>query len=584
MRALLIVAVVCAASLTRGQWLTQTLDLPEGWSGVHLTVQPVDDACVDVFAGKPILSVTWWCRDASILGDGSPPGPQTRIWFPKDPGASTFFRMMGGQSYLIETSAATTVPVKGVPSLPASQLWLGQANLVGMHVPPGQNVFLSEYFEFFGHLATSNPYARVPRDGTPTTVQGNYRPQPLQALWVTTQGEGTAEYSGPFNLSIDGPGSVLNFAGVVSPRTLRIRNNAGSTRTLRIATLASETPPAGQGSLAGPVPLLRGTLDWSHGYPREQFDPWVLPWTTTLEAHETLELRLLPDLASMPPAAGAYQHLLLISDQGSSDNDPSLTQGRCRYRIGVRADGDLAAQEQPIGLWVGHVVLNEVNRARMLSGVEGVWDPEALHPTGREFTFRLVLHVDAYGVTRLLKEVFAATAPQGSPNEGNALLPSRQTAEDFLALNPGATIRRISSANFPFIEPLSLEGPGFAVADATLTGEITLPFDDRVNPFVHAFHPDHDNLEFRNSLRIEKTDGADGHGDYESWSVAREIGLTFAAGDPLGPNVSWNLSETGGTYSEIVTGLNKTEIRTAGIFRLAKVSDVDTLWTVSAPD
>lgn len=103
---------------------------------------------------------------------------------------------------------------------------------------------------------------------------------------------------------------------------------------------------------------------------------------------------------------------------------------------------------------------------------------------------------------------------------------------------------------------------------------------NRVNPFVHGFHPDHDNLDFPNGVRTEKDGSADGTGDYESWSVARQVAFAFAAEDPAGPNPRWNVTETGGVYTETVAGLGKTEIKTSGAFRLSKVSDAsgDTAW------
>ncbi len=157
------------------------------------------------------------------------------------------------------------------------------------------------------------------------------------------------EYAGPFNVSLDSSAAVIGFSGVLAPRTLRIKNNAGIAQTVRINRIASEAPPAGQGTLAGAVPLMRSVIDWSAGYPREAYADIAFPWVTNIAANATLEIKLLPKLAAMPPSSGNYQSILVISDQGSADNNAALTQGRCVYRVGVRAAGNLAEQIQPIG-------------------------------------------------------------------------------------------------------------------------------------------------------------------------------------------------------------------------------------------
>jgi hypothetical protein len=243
----------------------------------------------------------------------------------------------------------------------------------------------------------------------------------------------------------------------------------------------------------------------------------------------------------------------------------------------VRAEGDLIEQTQPTGLWVGNVVLDGVNRAQMRSGVSNVWDAAAIQSAQYPFTFRVIVHVDEYGVTRLMKEAFLASVP----GEANTLLASREAAINFRAQHADAEIRRISSANFPFVAPEILGGGSFATADAVLSGTILQTHDDKTNPFVHAYHPDHDNVEFRNGTMEQKDNGASGIGDYESWAVNRDLSFTFAGSDPVGANQQWNISVTGGTYDETITGLNKTEIKTHGAFRLNKVSDVSRIFYVS---
>jgi hypothetical protein len=329
--------------------------------------------------------------------------------------------------------------------------------------------------------------------------------------------------------------------------------------------------------VAGLVPLMYAIIDWSAGFPRETFVDFELPWSTNIAAGAELELRFLPKVVEMPVSTDAYQNILNITDLGSSDNSAIPGGQRCLYQIGVRAEGNLAEQIQPTGLWVGNVVLDGVNRAQMRTGVSNVWDSAVIQPAPHPFTFRVILHVDEYGVIRLMKEAFIAVIP----DVGNSLLASRDAAIAFRTSYPDSAIRRISSANFPFMIPKEFSGGAFAVAGDLLSATVRQEHDDKTNPFVHAYHPDHDNLEFRNGSVTNKPNGADGIGDYESWAVSRDISFTFSGQDPVGFNPKWNISVTGGAYQETINGLNKTEIKTSGVFRLNKVSDVSRILYVS---
>lgn len=573
------------ASIAHAQWITQNISLSTGWNSVSLKVNPENQLCANFFNGQPIEVVSWWCRSSDGEGgytqdpdDPTPPSPEMRNWYPGNPGASTFFQMIGGESYLIKATAPAVLSVKGTPAMPVPVLFGGMANLSGLNLRNGSSVMLSEYFSYFDELAPSMPFAKVKSsDASAVITPPNMVPNANEALWVSASGGGIYTYAGPFNVELSPPGKIISFNGVVAPKTVKIHNNADIERSITINRTASSVPPAGQGGLAGPVPLMRAVIDWSGGFPRETYEDISFPFSTNIAANADFELKLLPKVASLPLSADAYQSILEISDLGSSDNVGIPGGERCLYKIGVRAEGDLAEQTQPTGLWVGNVVLDGVNRAQTRSGVSNVWDTAAIQTAYHPFTFRVILHVDEYGVTRLLKEVFLAT----DPVNGNYVLASRADAVNFRAQHPDAPIRRISSANFPFMAPVEITGGSFATADNQLEGSITQAHDDKTNPFVHAFHPDHDNVEFLNGTMYDKSNGATGMGDYEAWAVSRDISFTFAGNDPVGSNPKWNISETGGMYEESITGLSKTEIKTQGVFRLNKVSDVARILYVS---
>ena len=133
------------------------------------------------------------------------------------------------------------------------------------------------------------------------------------------------------------------------------------------------------------------------------------------------------------------------------------------------------------------------------------------------------------------------------------------------------------------MEPLALEGGAFMDGGATLSATYTQEYDDKTNPFVHSFHPQHDNIAFNNQRPSKLGSGDEGTGEYESWGVTREISLTFTSEDPTGAASAdaWNRTITGGIYEETVHGLTGQgrPIKTRGAFRLTKVNDCPTLAT-----
>jgi hypothetical protein len=88
-------------------------------------------------------------------------------------------------------------------------------------------------------------------------------------------------------------------------------------------------------------------------------------------------------------------------------------------------------------------------------------------------------------------------------------------------------------------------------------------------PFLHTYHPDHDNKDARFENVLDP--------GIESHTVNRNIilGIKAAAGPGEGPQ--WGNTLLSGTFSETLTGIHKQSIQVSGIFALGKVSDIPTL-------
>ena len=174
---------------------------------------------------------------------------------------------------------------------------------------------------------------------------------------------------------------------------------------------------------------------------------------------------------------------------------------------------------------------------------------------------------------KLLQRVFVGTLASG--NNGVAV---KQSLLDATKLE---TTQRISCVHLPVSEDnLPWVCGGDLASGQTMTVTVDVGYNDQAsNPFVHTYHPDHDNLavDFKTVQPVGR----------ESYRIRREIKLTF---EPPGSGFA-SLTRTGrqllGTYEETMTlfGLatsgtaNEKSYAMKGAFALNRISDIATLET-----
>jgi len=77
---------------------------------------------------------------------------------------------------------------------------------------------------------------------------------------------------------------------------------------------------------------------------------------------------------------------------------------------------------------------------------------------------------------------------------------------------------------------------------------VVLSFDDPLNPFQHAYHPDHDNLDARFAQKLPE--------GRESFTVSRQLQIQFTETDPANLGLAgWGDTQLGGVYQETIVGL-----------------------------
>jgi hypothetical protein len=203
------------------------------------------------------------------------------------------------------------------------------------------------------------------------------------------------------------------------------------------------------------------------------------------------------------------------------------------------------AQTTPTGLWTGEITLDKVSEVhfRQTTGA----NPTA---TAAPFTMRVLLHVDAAGSVKLLKEAVLMKTNGATPVPVIVTQPNLIPNFTGIVDRGGKLVgRRFSSASFPMTADTQAL-TGSVAAAGTATGTLTLAANSPVNPFRHKYHPDLANAGVE---------------------VSRALTLSIAAGESPADH------KLLGTWAETITGLHKTPISISGSVTLTRVSNTATL-------
>ncbi|MBK9137169.1 MAG: hypothetical protein IPM17_00105 [Verrucomicrobia bacterium] len=578
----------------QAQWVTQTLSLKAGWNAVFLHVDATH-ATLDQLIGAaapivtPIEQVWRWNPNPAthqfIQSPQQPvdTGSQWSVWRRSGGAPATLDRLTGNTAYLVYSTADYSWQLKGQPALPSYRWSTSGLNFFGFPtVPTGAPSFedflaevpslqFSEIFQYPGGEFGANNPRRVFALRTTPVRRG-------EAFWIRA-GEVYNHYFGPFEVTAAGSGRVA-FGDTLSSFSFRLRNQTAAELTVTMELIASEAPPTGQPAIVAVPPLLlRGplnTVDLTYGVSDL---PVNTPQTWTLaprgEPGSEAEIVLGLDRAAITANVGDLLAGVL-----------RLTDSRGHSQI------DLAVSAQPAsraGLWVGAAAVTEVGQY-LQSYLRDSANQLVVQEDGRyvvtevitnltavpePFPLRLIVHNPATGPARLMQRVYHGYNAATNPIVANL--------ESALARNLIAESRRVSASHLPWSD--ANQGWSFSgglAQDAVIVTTVTTPFNDqRSNPFLHTYHPDHDNLDAR--FRNELPRGS------ESYTLVREITLAFKPpANDFNSRVSAGLT-LGGDYLETlrVQGLargggavDERRFDVKGVFQLNRVSDVPTLTLV----
>jgi hypothetical protein len=604
------------------QWVTQTNALKPGWNSVFLHVD-ASHATLDQLVGNdltnPIEEIWYWQPSLPTgqfvespqlpTGSGSQWAAWTRLAGPTSP----LQRLTGNSAYLVRVAnsvASYNWRVPGKPVSPTYRWTLTGLNFIGFPTPtapaPSFESFLApapqlqqnaEIYRYQGgELGATNPVRVFAFRNTPV--------QRDQAYWVRA-GESYNQYFGPLQI-LQGSPSGIRFADTGGQAQLRLRNLADAPVIITLRQIPSEAPPAGQTSLQGEPPLLlRGpinTTNLTFGYTALASGPQQ--WSLAAAGQVGSEVEVVIGLNRSQMIGGPgdlFAGVLRFTD----------SLGLSQVDVAVSAE-----KESTAGLWVGGAEVAYVShylkpyamagsaaeftslldRLQLVEGVNGYHyerDPNTGRvlvfggpdqKTGsylldgpikvdsgtvaRPFPFRLIVHHDG-GTARLLQKVY-----HGVGLGSNAVLTTR---EHLLLPSQLGAARRISSVHFPTSPGNNTWAfSGSMQPGGSLTAVVPLAYDDQAsNPFLHTYHPDHDNLDAQFTTTLAR--------GIESYGVTRQMTLTFTAPEDDFNSLTQSSQDLVGNYAEVITlearGSQTRQYNVLGTFSLKRVSDIAALTT-----
>lgn len=568
-RGLGLLVLLFSAGLAQGEWGEQLLELEPGWNAVFLEVQPLENSCAEVFAGLPVESVWYWNKRFEPVqfvedpGNLNPRQPDWLAWFPPEhPNAflTDLFAVMAGDCYLVQVGggARQTLLLEGRREV-RRHAWVPDSfNFVGFHVAPQSPPTFKSFFAGDKALAGQTIY-RTGADGknrqvlkpeTETLRRG-------EAYWVYCKGP--SDYAGP--LKVEFPlREGLVYGELLREQSLKLTNDSDVARKVTVRLLPSDRPDKSGDS---GLPALGGGVALSY-YSLISWAKLEEPLTFDMPPGRLQEIQLAVrrrDMSQSGDPGALYESVLEVSD------DKGML-----YRIPVSSKGAVGYG----GLWVGTVSLNAVSEAG------NSFDPVTTKPVAQPFNFRIIVHVDGNGAARLLQHVslMQVQAKYGpSPDDpavqveteparyvvlsNDSLIPDYQG----VSMRDGQMVgRRISAPAFSLSSPALLAGQ----INDELKGTLQVGYQDPLNPFVHKFHPDHNNLDERHEQQLPE--------GMESYTFSRALTLDFAEQDPEALGLpEWGYEVIGGAYSEKLSGVHVRDIYMSGTFRLTRVLDVPVL-------
>lgn len=579
---------------------TQVITLNPGWNAIHIHLLPANPELNAVFSGLALDSV--WAYES---GQGSPDFIQEVTepalakagwlsWVPAnrvDAFQNSLFQLQVHRAYLVKFTGTTpaSLTLTGRPSVRTFPWQPNALNFRGLPVDPAiPPTFLSFFQPSPAHYSAATGLEAIYRldsAGAWHRVAPSDQIRHGEAYWIYCRGG--SEYVAPLVVN-PGRGDGFDFDFAADELDLNLVNLRSTGINVTVTDLASPTP--------NPLAYAERQPDQRLTWP-ELPTPWVRPVPSTTSTRERLAVRR----ASM--TADLFETVLEITDGlGTRYLAPVsvVRQTAPAANVSAASGGGRLGRARPAasseaishaGLWVGTASVNALSEAhsgplttnliegftlqmetnsvsrivttnRIPNSVLRTAPSMAPTPTASEFNLRLLVHVDATGQTRLLKEVIEMWQNGTTTNDAAGVASVDQPGRYVLVTDDrligqftgisardGVPVgRRLSTATFDFADnELPMTGD-FAVGSSVI-GTNNLSETFARNPFKHRYHPDHQ----------------------KGFDIRRVIQLELSP-PPSNPPPGYGERVLEGLYHETVSGLHRTNIVVRGTFRLNRIA------------
>lgn len=569
---------LCLVASVHAQWLTQRISVRPGWSAVYLHVDPSHQTVAQSVAGSPITEVWLWKPVASHPQFADSPnaavdtGSDWLVWKQGNNIASSLSRLIGNAGYLIYNSGNVTVEwqVKGQTVPPFYNWSVTGENLIGFPSrfdgsatpaagAPTFGTFLShapafqqsaKIFGYQGGNTSSDVFSISPN--------GNIPVRRGEAFWIAATNIYNRYFSA-FEVTLQNPRGIF-FGDSISQYTVRLKNLTVVPITVHMRELHSDTPPVGQPAIAGPPRVIVRT---------DLIATNLVYGTTNLEAGSlSWKLAAKGTAGSAVDVVLGLDRSLLKGDPG--ENFASILRFWDSLHFSEIDVPVTARKASRAGLWIGNATISQVRHE--LAGATNA-AATALNQTmgavPQQLSLRLIIHVDTNGTARLLQKVYYGLDSQ--------LAPILATTEAPLHRDHLSLARRISAVHLPWTTQNTPWAFGGTFDDGqTITNSVALSFGDHAsNPFIHTYHPDHDN--FNALFNASLTQGE------ESYSIVRNISMELHAPNSGFASLSQANRSLSGVYGETISlrgkGSETRQYAIGGTFSLKRVSTIGHLVT-----
>lgn len=567
--------ILClGAGTSSAQWKTETFQLQAGWNAIFTHVDAAYTEVGNLFAGTPVTEVWLWKPDFTsrqFINEPDEPldtGSNWSFWKASDPVNSTLTRFIGHKAYLVRATAATTLSIKGIPVPPIYEWTSSGQNFFGFSTPsataPNLDDFLvseptlqleSEIFGYVGGSTVTDALARiVARRSTPVT-RG-------RAFWL--RGPNPNNYTQPFDLNLSNTRGI-DFGRTSAEYSLQLINRHRQALEVTIELLPSESAPSN-------VTIAKNaTAQLDYSSPIKALPPVLVRGAQGEDGnYAVIPLNNSPQTISLAASGseGSGQRVVVginlpaLQDANAGDVFGGIVRftdhlGLSQVDVPLRYE-----QNSKQGLWVGQANVTHVE--------DSVTDAD--NPTqgivSTTFPLRIILFSDSAGKTWLLQRAY-----YGLDQDTNSVF---ALSENFLAPQFLGSARRISAVHLPWTAANSpWEFSGDFREGGTLTTTISVGHDDHAsNPFLHTFHPDHDNKNAFFDAKLPRGE--------ESFDIERTVRLSLnSIATGFVDLVQDGVHRLSGSYEEEVSvrGKNAADARTVkvtGFFSIIHLSGSDT--------